>query len=213
MMKDDAGLTLVELMIASALFLVALLMFGASLYVTQRMQIREDQYSQSNDAVHLAMQTIDRQIRSGYVVTDTAVVGTDDSVKIFTEAGGTPTCVIWALAGSATGSQSLYTTSWSPVSGTAPSFSVPSKWRLVATGIVNSQNTALLPMDSAFLKVSGANSDILPSLSVRLYLNASSRTLQTIEISSTFTSRNVPRTNEQVVGLATGTLKGGACGS
>ena len=40
MRRGDAGLTLVELLVAMSLFLVAITMFGGSLYVMQRMQIK-----------------------------------------------------------------------------------------------------------------------------------------------------------------------------
>lgn len=210
----DEGFTLVELMFASALMLIALAMFGASLFVATKMQLREGEYSRANDAVHLALQELDRQIRSGYVVTDTALVtGTDDAVKIYTEAGGTPRCVIWALTGNP-GTQSLYTTSWSPgVVGGSPSSFSASTWRLVATDIVNSKNTALLPLASAFLSVNqGANVDPLPGLQVRLFVNSSSRSEQAIEVQSLFTSRNAERSPEAVTGL-NNVIKVSACGS
>lgn len=215
-MRDDAGITLVEVMTASALMLTALLLFGMSLSMAQQLQVRNDTYSRANDDVHLAMQELDRQIRSGYVATDSDPTGTNSAVKIFTEAGGQPKCVIWALADSGDGRQALFTTSWTP-GALQPVFD-PATWRRAASSIVNSwpENRTFVPLDKAFELVPAAGADILKSLQVRLFLNSSTREAQTVEIQSTFTSRNVVRSLEEVVGVAglpTGTNKGDVCGA
>jgi hypothetical protein len=53
--------------------------------------------------------------------------------------------------------------------------------------------------------VTSGNTSILPTLNVAFRLNASTRSTATIEVASTFTSRNVPRQLEQVVAVGTPT--------
>jgi prepilin-type N-terminal cleavage/methylation domain-containing protein len=217
MRRGDAGLTLVELLVAMSLFLVAITMFGGSLYVMQRMQITDDQYSQANDQVHLALQTIDRQIRSGYVISvPVAPAGADAAVKIYTEAGGKPRCVMWVVANPAVqdprlapGTKSLYTTAWDPTGTdtTVPSslqtFNATSKyWIPMASDL---WNWLVVPGPVQPFTVTSGNTSILPTLNVAFRLNASTRSTATIEVASTFTSRNVPRQLEQVVAVGTPT--------
>lgn len=206
--RSEGGWTLVEVLTASSIMLIALAIFTLSLQVALGLQRRNDQYSRSNDAVQLALQTMDRQVRSGYVAADTEPLGTDSALKIYTEAGGKPQCVAWALAGSATGDQSLYTTDWTP-SGTPPPFD-KNTWRLVTGGIVNFQNVSTLPLGDAFKLVS-ADSDLLKSVQIRFFLNSSSRKPQTIEFGSILTSRNTVRMGETVVDI--GGTKQAACGA
>jgi prepilin-type N-terminal cleavage/methylation domain-containing protein len=221
--RDDAGLTLVELLVAMSLFLVAITMFGGSLYVMQRMQITDDQYSQANDQVHLALQTIDRQIRSGYVISvPVAPAGADAAVKIYTEAGGKPRCVMWVVANPAVqdprltvGTKSLYTTAWDPtgtdttVPSTLQTFSAKSKYWILAAS--NLWNWLVVPGPVQPFTVTSGNTSILPTLNVAFRLNASTRSAATIEVASTYTSRNVPRQLEQIATTGTPT-KASVCG-
>lgn len=224
-MRDrQAGLTLVELLVSMSLFLVAIAMFTGSLYVVQRMQITDDQYSRANDQVHLALQTIDRQIRSGYVIkVPVAPVGTDAAVKIYTEAGGKPRCVMWVVANpavvdpqTATGTKALYTTAWDPTGtdttlpSSFPTFGATSKyWSQMASDL---WNWIVVPGPVApFTVTTPANTNILPTLNVAFRLNASTRDRATVEVVSSFTSRNVPRTLEQLTTAGTPT-KSAVCG-
>lgn len=221
-MRDDAGLTLVELLVAMSLFLVAMVMFGTSLYVTQRMQASNGQYSRANDQAHLALQAIDRQIRSGYVIAvPVPPANTDAAVKIYTEAGGTPRCVMWVVAApgqaDATvtpGTKWLYTTSWDPTGatlpGSLPTFAANGKyWATAATDL---WNWLVVPGPIApFTITTPLSTSVLPTLNVAFLLNASQRAEATVEVGSAFTSRNVPRQAELVVGSGSGAKKVAAC--
>lgn len=221
MPRRDAGLTLVELMVAMSIFLVAMVMFGTSLYVVQRLQSTNSQYSRANDQANLALQAIDRQVRSGYVIAmPVAPAGTDAAVKIYTEAGGKPRCVMWAVAPPAVtdptvtaGTKWLYTTAWDPT-GVDPQLpsSLPAfvgngqRWATAATDLWN----WLVVGDPVVpFAIPLAPSNVLKTLDVSLVLNASTRPEAAIELRSTFTSRNVPRDKEAVSGL--GTTKGATC--
>lgn len=227
-MRREEGMSLIELMVGMSLLLVALLMFGSALYITQRSAQQSSNYSIANDAVHLAMQDIDRQLRSGYVV-NTAQIGAaaaGRAVRIYTEATGSPRCVAWALAaapGSST-SLALYTASWAgnqtlAQSGITSSFA-RAPWRMVTDGLTlekrNADGTLFSSLSSPFsVDTKAGNLRVLPSLDVTLWLLASPREgsgdLRVIEVASSFTSRDVPRTGETVIGAAAGTTKGTAC--
>lgn len=214
MVRDgEAGLTLIELLVAMSLFLVAIVMFGGSLTVMLGMQKTDDAYSRANDQAQLALQAIDRQIRSGYVVAagpGIAPVGADSAVKIYTEAGGEPRCVMWAVAKPAAvdgtadpNIRSLFKTEWDPTGNgvklpkTLQSFNAKSKyWTTMATDL---WNWVVVPGPvQPFTVVTPSNTNILPTLSVVFRLNASRRTAATIDVTSTYTSRNVPRQLESI---------------
>lgn len=209
----ESGLTLVELLVALSLFLVALLLFGGALISTQKMQATSGEYSRSNDQVHLALQAIDRQIRSGYVAGISA--GSvpdrewDSALTIFTEAGGVPRCVRWAVADSdatqASGVARLYSSEWFPASlvpaqRTPPSFSALSpspSWILVADNLWN----WLAPTKVAPFSPDPSAAEPLSTVDVKFVLNSSTRDAAVVEVGSAYTSRNVARSVEDVLGI------------
>lgn len=206
--SGDAGLTLVELLISASLLVVALTMFGGSLVTSQKLQVTDSQYSRANDQAQLAFQAIDRQIRSGYVVGATTVSGADAAVRIYSDAGGTPKCIAWVVAdgdpAGKTGIATLYTTSWDAVAGTMPSF--PSTgWTAMATDL---WNWLIVPQVEPF-DVPTPPTNVLKTLNVFLRLNATQRADATVELTSSFTSRNVERANEKIDG--SGPMKSSKC--
>lgn len=213
-MRAEGGLTLVEVLISAALFVLVLGMFGGMLYSSQRSQITSAEYSRANDQVQIALQSMDRQIRSGYVVDVLATPpsGADAVVKIYSEADGSPKCIAWAVADAnpsgATGVAQLFTASWTPTSPASP---VPAfgsgAWRLVASDLWNWLNPAGAVVPFTVLPSIAAG--VLPTLQVRFTLNASSRAQAMIEVTSVFTSRNIPREGTTIPGV--GTLRGAAC--
>lgn len=206
----DAGLTLVEVLVSASLLVLALVMFGGSLVTAQRAQGTNAQYSQANDQAHLALQAIDRQIRSGFVVGTTSVANADAAVKIYSEAGGAARCFAWAVAdddlGGRSGLAKLYVASWDPrpVGASVPSFP-GSGWTAMAS---NLWNWLVSPQVEPF-DVPTPATGVLKTLDVTLRLNASTRSEATIELTSSFTSRNVDREGEKIEG--TGALKSSAC--
>lgn len=130
--SGDEGLTLVEMMVALSLLLVALVMFGNVLFAVQKASSRGDQLSRASDAAYMALTEMDRQLRSGYIASTTAVGGTLATVRILTEAytpAGSqypvPRCVVWSVVDMGSGRQGLYTAWWNatPNSATTPTFS------------------------------------------------------------------------------------------
>lgn len=206
---SDLGITLVEVMVATSLFFIALSMFGAVLIVSHRTQIRDSEYSSVNDAVSLAVAELDKQIRSGYVIPDTTPLGTTaDSVKIFTAAKGSDRCVAWAIyptIGTPVLPQSLYVKSWNPKAVAPPSFSAAS-WRKVLSGIVGATSSSFTVVPAGLA---------LPQLKLSLTLNVArdGRADQAIDFESTFTARNNERAAEPFNNAIVGTTTGSVCGT
>lgn len=207
---SDSGLTMVEVLVSSALLLVCLTMFGGSLVTSQRAQATNQAYSRANDQAQLAFQAIDRQVRSGFVVGTTSVVNADAAVKIYSEASGTPRCIAWVVADAnisgATGIAGLYTASWNPtVNGAAMPGYPGASWRLMATDLWN----WLVPTQVQPFSVSNPGAGMLKTLVVDFRLNATDRVDATVDLTSTFTSRNLERESEKIA--TTGVAKSAAC--
>lgn len=208
-LSSDLGITLVEIMVATSLFFLALSLFGSVLIVSQRTQIRDSEYSSVNDAVSLAVGELDKQIRSGYVIPDTTPLATTaDSVKIFTAAKGSDRCVAWAIyptTGTSVLPQSLYVKSWNPKAVSPPPFSV-SSWRKVLTGIVGAGSSSFTVVPAGMA---------LPQLKLSITLNVArdGRADQAIDFESTFTARNNERAAEPFNNAIIGTTTGSVCGT
>lgn len=197
-MEQAGGFTVIEVVIASALLLVALTVFGSVLYTVQQASDRQMEISQSNDGARLAIQEIDRQLRSGYVAAESVFPSAADSVVVYTEARMTstsdqPSCVVWFLTTPAAGVQRLWTFSW-PASNSATTIAFGSgNWRMVTSGIVNH----LIPGADPFSLVqllSSSGQVISQELEIQLMLNPSQvRSSQVTEIRSTIAARNFGR--------------------
>lgn len=193
------GFTVIEVVVVSALLLVALTMFTSVLYTVQRATDRQMEIAQANDGARLAIQEIDRQLRSGYVAGEPLFAGAADAVVVYTEArmqsGTLPSCVVWLVTGPVAGVQSLWTRSW-PASNNATAITFPgASWRLVTSGIVNGANppTAIDPF-SLVETLSTSGQVISQELDIRLLLNPSTvRSTQVTEIISTIAARNYAR--------------------
>jgi len=138
---DDAGFTLVEVLVASVLLIIVGAIFSDAMISMQRVTVRAAGRSMANDEVRLAMYDLDRQIRSGNVLydptsEDEARIGVPDgyALRIYTQANAPSRspgyrCVQWRVLGGA-----LQTRQWSSeweVDG------VVTDWRTVARSIVN----------------------------------------------------------------------------
>ncbi|MFM7718992.1 MAG: PilW family protein [Actinomycetota bacterium] len=213
---DDRGISLVELLIATSLLGLALAMFGATLFVMQKSQIRFDEYSRANDEVHLAIQDLDRELRSGYVVSASLPswggvangVPSGNTILIYTEAGGSARCVRWVLY-PATGQQTLYRTAWDPLAGGPDDNQAPwstagnTRYRRVATDIVNGSSRPAFALSTA-------TATAIDRLVVTFWVNVpgtsgSVRVPQEIEVRSELTPRNELRSSQAPVSTATGT--------
>lgn len=142
--SDDRGLSLIEMLIAMSLLLVALAMFTLALSSMQNATARQDQLGRAADSAYLALTEMDRQLRSGYIASETQFSGSDagatlkDMVRIYTESYAPPSsaaapntvarCVAWAVVQIDATRQGLYTIWWTPTpNGSQPTYSAATR--------------------------------------------------------------------------------------
>jgi len=141
------GTTLVEMVVVTFLLSLIMGIVLAALVSMQNAENRANGRSQTNDQVQLAVQQIDRQIRSGNVLYDPANEGSNAgtgipagfSMRVYTQANGAEKCVQWRISGGNMQSRS-WTTTWrvdNQVSG----------WQTIAQHIVNGSSNPPFMLD------------------------------------------------------------------
>lgn len=146
----EDGFTLGEMIVASAILSIVLLVFTTTLATIQRSVGEQQIRSTNNDNVRLALENLDRLVRSGNVLIDPSVVNTDckatgsayQCLLAYSQANGTTAlparCIQWRVEGT-----TLQTRWWEP----GEKATTTTVWREVATGIQNLQTT---PMTQTF---------------------------------------------------------------
>jgi prepilin-type N-terminal cleavage/methylation domain-containing protein len=145
------GFTLVELLVAMSLMAIVMAVFGTTLASVQRTAMQEDRLGQSNDQARLALEQIDREMRSGNVLYSPAVENGSGAgaltsctgclpyytMRIYTQTnadsrssgyGNGYLCVMWQVDTQ----EQLKVRTWPPEQPEEAS-----SWRIVATGVVN----------------------------------------------------------------------------
>lgn len=146
MVDRDEGYTLVELLVALALLVVALTMFGSALPAVMKGSAAQVEQGATLSQVRQALVSLDAQMRSGYVAAKRSGPGYEE-VVLYTEAAWNgPSvrrlCAGWRLTDTAP--QDLYMTTWD-LGQPPPAY--PSRWIRMATGI---QNKTVAPATSPF---------------------------------------------------------------
>ena len=147
-LRSEEGLTLPEMMVNLAVMGVVLTAFLAILASVQRHMVREQDRTTTDDQARLAVEAIDREVRSGDVLYNPSFEPSPTvagyGFRVYTEAnaptrnGGNPLCVQYRVS-----SGNLLRRSWpsgSPGSATA--------FRTVAQNIVNT--TAPFSLDTGY---------------------------------------------------------------
>lgn len=144
--SSEVGFTLSELIVAMAILSIVLLVFTTTFASIQRAVSDEQVRSLNNDNVRLALENLDRIVRSGNVLIDPAIADTDckasgsanQCLLAYTQANGTTAqparCVQWRVEGS-----TLQTRYWLPAP--ASKAATVTTWRDVADGILNLQTS------------------------------------------------------------------------
>ncbi len=129
LVATDQGLTLIELLVAMLIFSVVMAISFSVLAAVQRQSsdvvAREDTVGNAR----LAIEQMDRQIRSGNVLYDPLLEPLPLSMRVYTQANGAQQCVQWQVYSGA-----LRFRSWSP---TWQTDGIVSAWSNVAHYIVN----------------------------------------------------------------------------
>jgi prepilin-type N-terminal cleavage/methylation domain-containing protein len=147
-LSSDAGFTLSELIIATAIFSIVSLVFTTTFASIQRAASNQQVRSVNNDNVRLALENLDRLVRSGNVLTDPSITDTDckssgsvyQCLLTYSQANGTTAqparCIQWRVEGT-----TLQTRWWLPKP--ASKAATVTAWRDVADGILNLQTTPI----------------------------------------------------------------------
>jgi prepilin-type N-terminal cleavage/methylation domain-containing protein len=136
--RDERGLSLPELLVATFVFGIVMLIFTSTMASVQGAVVRQENLSQTNDQARLALEQLDHEIRSGNVLYDPAdeVAPYEPyyTVRLYTqtnsETRGSYTCILWTIDDEG----QLLTRRWPP-----DNIAGATAWRVVATGIVNKE--------------------------------------------------------------------------
>jgi prepilin-type N-terminal cleavage/methylation domain-containing protein len=139
--RDQRGMTLVELVVAMGILSIVMLVFTTTLSSIQRAVVEEDVRIRLNDQARLAVQSIDRLVRSGNILYDPLdetgndpydAAGTGYMFRIYTQAEQTAAqdarCALWLI----NDEQELLYKTW-PIQEPANA----SNWQVVAESVVN----------------------------------------------------------------------------
>ena len=141
--SDQRGLTLTEVLVAMMVMSLAAGVFLSTLASVQKSVAETDIRTRSNTQARLALQTLDREVRSGNILYDPEASSDPYfRFKVYTQANANTrasvdpitsgyTCRLWRI----TAPGELQTRFWEP--GQADPNLTASAWRTVATGIVN----------------------------------------------------------------------------
>lgn len=133
MRSRDSGMTLIELLVSMAIF-SALLAFVYGVMITVMQQTR-DVEARDNAVFNarIALQQMDRQIRSGNVFYDPNLTSDPDylpnSMRVYTQANGEQKCIQWQVKDGVLRSRS-WSTTWQTDGSLTP-------WSTVARGLVS----------------------------------------------------------------------------
>lgn len=191
-------MTLVELVVAMSILVVVLAIFLPMLASVQRAFNRQSDRSQSNDQARLAVEELDREIRSGNVLYDPGQAGqpwSDDptnlvypnmSLLIYTQTNATTRnpgnrCVQWRISGGQLMRRD-WTTTWRTDDVVDP-------WRLIADHIVNQPNPPTPPTTKAFQLDPDPNKGGR-TIIVTLLVQQSAKSGQAVKIQESITGRN-----------------------
>ena len=180
--RDQRGLTLVELLVTIVLLGIVMAICVQVFVTIGRTVSTTDQNSQNTDQARLAVQQIDRQVRSGNVLYNPAAeTPAGFALRVYTQANGDQRCVQWRITKATSGFKDgiLQTRSWSEswtfdgdVSG----------WRNISENILTT-GSAAFSLDSS----SGFGNRLI-NIDVRV--NADPVHQKTVQFTSSITGRN-----------------------
>lgn len=140
-LRGERGMTLVELVVAMAILSIVMLVMTTTLSSIQRAVVEEDVRGRLNDQARLALQSLDRLVRSGNILYDPVDESGNDPFdatatgylfRVYTQAEQTededPRCALWIV----NDEQELLYRTWPVLDPDAAS-----DWTIVAEGVVN----------------------------------------------------------------------------
>lgn len=193
-------MTLVELVVVLSILSVVLVIFGQVLAGVQRATARQSDRSGSNDQARLAIEEMDKEIRSGNVLYDPSLTGpghpwSDDATNqiypgmallIYTQTNAVNRnpgnrCVQWRVAGGQL-TRRDWTTTWQ-------TDGLVSSWRLIADHIVNQPTPPTPPATPAFALDPDPNKGGR-TIIVTFLVNQNAKSGQNVKIQASISGRN-----------------------
>ncbi|MDX6274866.1 MAG: hypothetical protein QOJ92_2076 [Frankiales bacterium] len=175
-LQEDSGVTLIELLITMIIFSIITGFVYGLLIQVQKQSSDVQARNESVGNARIAIEQIDRQVRSGNVLYDPAAETLPLSMRVYTQANGVERCVQWQVY-----SGTLRMRSWSP---TWQTDSLVSPWSTVARGI---QNTASSP---PFALQGGSTAYGSRLVDVSLKVKDPKSSGQVIDVSTSLSGRN-----------------------
>ncbi|MFN8077498.1 MAG: type II secretion system protein [Kineosporiaceae bacterium] len=188
--RRDEGVSLIELLVVMMIFSVLLAIVFSVLIIASRDTRDNAARNEQVTQVRLGMMEIDRQVRSGNVISDPAAettassgVAANYSLRVYTQTDGVYHCVQWRVRFPTGKPGLLEERSWTPLWASTGEVTT---WRVVARDVVAPTGTAPKP----FQKVTAAGGSKAQSIQVSLQvLSAGSRGRST-SLTSVLTGRN-----------------------
>jgi len=193
-------MTLVELMVVLSILSIVLVIFGPVLAGIQRAANRQSDRSGSNDQARLAIEEMDKEIRSGNVLYDPSLTGpghpwSDDApnqiypgmaLLIYTQTNAVTRnpgnrCVQWRIANG-----QLQRRDWTE---TWQTDGLVSGWRLIADHIVNQPSPPTPPVTPAFRLDPDPNKGGR-TIIVTFQVNQNAASGQNVQIQASVSGRN-----------------------
>jgi prepilin-type N-terminal cleavage/methylation domain-containing protein len=156
---DDSGFTLVELLITMAVFGLAMTVVTKAVGQVEHFANDAQGSASANGEVRLALDDIDRQVRSGNVLYSPAnetvpstctSTGTDAGtcMRVYTQANGLQRCVQWQVLADPSSSNTsiIRSRSWSP---TWQTDGIYSSWVTKARGLLRTPSAAPFTLQGA----------------------------------------------------------------
>lgn len=169
----DSGFTLVELLVAMTILIAVLAVVFTLLTAMSRQTADNMARAYQTNQINLGLAQIDRQVRSGNVISDPSLetlansgVPANYSLRIYTQTNGTNRCAQWRVIfppGQPRGQ--LQFRSWQPDWATS---GVVSPWQVVANGLVAPSSAS----DAPFQRVAAAAGSKAQSVQVTLWVKA-----------------------------------------
>lgn len=180
--REQSGVSLPEVTIALSVMLIVAGTFLSVVISLQTNLVRQQRRSENNDQARLAIEQLDREVRSGNVLYNPATEAVPlYSLRVYTQANAptrTPSfqCVQWVIQG-----DELRRRHWPPGQP-----ELATSWRTIASGIVN--RTLSEPAFQLDPEPSKGNRTVMVKLAVNGSLSAEPRA--TIRIQTSLTGRN-----------------------
>ena len=136
MFGDESGVTLVELLISAAVMGLIAGIFVTVMASIQMGLHREQGRTQTMDQGRLALETIDRDVRSGNILCSVPASPTNFGLSVYTQSNGSTRWLQYRVSSQALQKRQYLSGAWS-------------SWRTVASGIRNTSATQPFVIDTS----------------------------------------------------------------